>query len=305
VSAVTATAPGPARAWLLASRPATLPAAAVPVLVGAATAVHEGARFRPLVFATTLASALLIQVGTNFANDYSDFHRGADHEGRLGPLRVTQSGLISHASVRRGIVVAFGLATLLGCYLAWVGGWPIVAIGVLSILAALAYTGGPWPFGYHGLGDLFVFIFFGVIAVSGTTYLQSGRWSPLALALSVPIGLLATNILVINNLRDLPTDREAGKHTLAVRLGARATRARYVLFMTAAYLVPATLATTAPARRWLLLPLLTMPLGLALAREVLSGLAGRELNALLARTGQLLLLFGLLLAAGLLAGAAW
>ena len=302
MSAVSATAPGPARAWILASRPKTLPAAAVPVFVGTAAAVHEGARFRPLIFATTLASALLIQIGTNFANDYSDFHRGADHDGRLGPMRVTHSGLISHASVRRGIVVAFGLATLLGLYLAWAGGWPIVAIGVLSIIAALAYTGGPWPFGYHGLGDVFVFIFFGVIAVTGTAYLQMAHWSAFALALSVPVGLLVTNILVINNLRDLPTDRDAGKHTLAVRLGDRATRAQYVLFMAASYLMVAALAVTAPGRRWLLLPLVTMPMGISLARRVLGGLAGRELNAMLARTGQLLLLFGLLLAVGLLVG---
>jgi 1,4-dihydroxy-2-naphthoate octaprenyltransferase len=303
MNAVSATAPGPARAWLLASRPATLPAAAVPVLVGTAAAVHEGARFGVLVFAATLAAALLIQIGTNFANDYSDFHRGADHDGRLGPLRVTHSGLISHAAVRRGIVVTFGLATLLGCYLAWAGGWPIVAIGVCSIIAALAYTGGPWPFGYHGLGDVFVFVFFGLIAVTGTAYLQSGHWSAFALALSVPIGLLVTNILVINNLRDLPTDRDAGKHTLAVRLGERATRVQYVLFLAASYVVAAVLAATAPSRRWLLLPLLTLPMALGLARRILGGLSGRELNAVLARTGQLLLLFGILLAAGVLAGA--
>ncbi|HEX3158535.1 MAG TPA: 1,4-dihydroxy-2-naphthoate octaprenyltransferase, partial [Gemmatimonadaceae bacterium] len=166
-------APTPTRAWVLASRPATLPAAAVPVLVGAAAAVSESSAFRPLVFAATLASALLIQIGTNFANDYLDFQRGADHAGRLGPLRVTQGGLLSQAAVRRGIVVAFGLAVLLGCYLAWVGGWPIIAIGVLSIVCGLAYTGGPWPFGYHGLGDAFVFVFFGLIAVTGTAYLQA------------------------------------------------------------------------------------------------------------------------------------
>jgi 1,4-dihydroxy-2-naphthoate octaprenyltransferase len=302
VTPAPAEAPVPARAWLLAARPKTLPAAAVPVLVGAASAVHEGGGFRPLVFAATFASALLIQIGTNFANDYSDFHRGADHDGRLGPVRVTQSGLIGHASVRRGIVAAFGAATLLGCYLAWAGGWPIVAIGALSIIAALAYTGGPWPFGYHGLGDLFVFVFFGVIAVTGTAYLQSGRWSPFALALSVPVGLLVTNILVINNLRDLATDRAAGKVTLAVRLGERATRRQYVLFMAAAYLVVVALAVTSPVRRWLLLPLLTLPPAIGLCRRVLSGLAGRDLNAMLARTGQLLLLFGMLLAAGLLAG---
>jgi len=293
-------APSAARAWLLAARPATLPAAAVPVLVGTAAAMSEGAAFRSPIFAATLLAALLIQVGTNFANDYSDFHRGADHSGRLGPLRVTQSGLLSSAAVRRGIIAAFGAALLLGCYLAWVGGWPIIAIGLLSILAGLAYTGGPWPFGYHGLGDVFVFVFFGIVAVSGTAYLQAGVWSPFALAAAVPVGLLVTNILVVNNLRDLPTDRGAGKRTLAVRLGDRATRAQYVLFSALAYLASAALGFSAPGRRWLLLPWLTLPLAVGLVRRVRGGLAGRDLNPMLGRTGQLLLLFGVLLAAGLL-----
>lgn len=297
-----ATAPSPARAWVLASRPHTLPAAAVPVIVGAAAAVNGGAHFRPLVFVVTLAAALLIQVGTNFANDYSDFHRGADHEGRLGPTRVTQSGLLTQGAVRRGIVAAFGAAAVLGAALAWVGGWPIIVIGLASIVCGLAYTGGPWPFGYHGLGDLFVFVFFGLIAVAGTAYLQSGAWSGYVLALAVPIGLLVTNILVINNLRDLPTDAAANKRTLATRIGERGTRAQYALFTALAYLVPAALALTSPARRWLLLPWLTLPLAVTLVRAVLGGLAGRDLNPMLKRTGQLLLLFGVLLAAGLVIG---
>ena len=304
MSAVPAAAPsvgaGTARAWLLASRPATLPAAAVPVLVGTAAAMSDGASFHPLVFIATLLSALFIQVGTNFANDYSDFHRGADHPGRLGPIRVTQSGLLGQESVRRGIVVAFGVATLLGCYLAWIGGWPIIAIGTLAIIAGLAYTGGPWPFGYHGLGDVFVFIFFGVVAVTGTAYLQEGVWSRVALVASIPVGLLVTNILVVNNLRDLPTDRGAGKRTLAVRLGDRPTRAQYALFAALAYVAVATLALSAPGRRWLLLPWLTLPLAVKLVRGVVGGLAGRDLNPVLVRTGQLLLLFGVLLAVGLM-----
>jgi 1,4-dihydroxy-2-naphthoate octaprenyltransferase len=300
VSTGLATPVAPARAWLLAARPATLPAAAVPVLVGAAAAVSEGARFRPLVVVATLVCALLIQIGTNFANDYSDFHRGADHEGRLGPVRVTQSGMISQADVRRGIVAAFGLAVLLGGVLVSIGGWPILAIGVLSVLAGLAYTGGPYPFGYYGLGDLFVFVFFGLVAVCGAAYLQAGAWSGFALVLSVPVGLLVTNILVVNNLRDLPTDRAAGKRTLAVRIGDRATRMQYALLTALAYLVPVTLALTDPARRWLLLPLLTLPLAARLVRRVLGGLAARDLNAMLKQTGQLLLLFGTLLALALL-----
>ena len=287
------------RPWLLASRPHTLPAAAVPVVVGATAAVAEGAAFDGLVFAVTLAAALLIQVGTNFANDYSDFHRGADHAGRLGPVRVTQGGLLPPAAVRRGIVVAFGLATLLGAWLAWVGGWPIIAIGIASIIFGLAYTGGPWPFGYHGLGDVFVFVFFGVVAVTGTAYLQLGRWSIFALAASVPIGLLVTNILVVNNLRDLPTDREAGKRTLAVRMGDAATRAQYTVFTAAAYLVAALLAVPAGRRLWLLLPWISLPIAVRLVARVQRGVAGRDLNAVLEQSGRLLLVFGVLMSIGL------
>lgn len=286
------------RAWVLASRPATLPAAAVPVIVGAAIAASEGAQFRVLVFLATLLCALLIQIGTNFANDYSDFHRGADHEGRLGPVRVTQSGLITQASVRRGIIVAFGLAVLLGAALVWVGGWPILAIGVASIIAGLAYTGGPFPFGYHALGDVFVFVFFGLVAVTGTAYLQLGAWSRFALLLAVPVGLLATNILVVNNLRDRPTDSAAGKHTLAVVIGDRATRLQYTLFAIAAYAIPTVIALTQPLHRGLLLPLATLPMAIGLIRKVAGGVSGRELNLILKRTGKLLLFFGLLLSIG-------
>lgn len=288
-----------AKAWLLASRPATLPAAAVPVLVGTAAAIAVGAHFRALVFAVTLLAALLIQVGTNFANDYSDFHRGADHAGRLGPTRVTQSGLIEHESVRRGIIVAFGIATLLGAYLAYVGGWPIIAIGILSIVCGLAYTGGPWPFGYHGLGDVFVFVFFGLVAVTGTAYLQLGAWSPAALLLSIPIGLLVTNILVINNLRDRPTDRAAGKHTLAVRIGDRATRVQYLLSTVLAYAILIGFAR-ASHDWWMLLPFLSLPLALAATRTVMAGTSGRDLNPMLRRSGQIVLLYGVLLTIGLL-----
>jgi 1,4-dihydroxy-2-naphthoate polyprenyltransferase len=285
----------PARAWILAARPATLPAAVVPVLVGAAAALAEGVSFRPLVFAMTLLCSILIQIGTNFANDYSDFLKGADHEGRLGPVRVTQSGLISQSEVKRGILIAFGLAVLIGLYLASIGGWPIVAIGVFAVLSGLAYTGGPFPLGYHGLGDVFVFVFFGVVAVTGTAYLQTERWSSLALLLSIPIGLLVTNILVVNNLRDLPTDIAAGKRTLATRIGDRATRLQYAIFMAVAYLVPLGLSFSQPGRRPMLLPLLTLPSGIKLVRRVLGGLSGRDLNLILKRTGLLLLAFGFLL----------
>ena len=292
----------PARAWILAARPATLPAAAVPVIVGAAAAVSEGARFKPMIFAVTLACALLIQVGTNFANDYSDFHRGADHEGRLGPTRVTQSGLITQAGVRRGIIVAFGLAVILGAVLIGYGGVPILIIGIASVLSGLAYTGGPFPLGYHGLGDVFVFVFFGLIAVTGTAYLQTGEWSRFALLLSIPTGLIVTNILVVNNLRDLPTDVAAGKRTLATRIGDPATRFQYVASMIAAYAIPVAIALTDARRHALLLTLVSLPLAVLLMRIVMRGTSGRELNPVLKKTGQLLLMFGSLLALGALLG---
>lgn len=298
MTAVSSPPPFSARAWVLAARPATLPAATVPVLVGTAVAINSGAEIRAIVFAATLAAALSIQIGTNFANDYSDFVRGADRADRLGPLRVTQSGLLDQRAIRRGAAIAFGIALVIGLYLVRVGGWPILAIGLLSILSGLAYTGGPWPFGYHALGDVFVFLFFGLVAVTGTAYLQTFSWSPLAFAASVPIGLLTTNILVVNNLRDLPADRAAGKTTLAVRLGERATRAQYALFTAIAYVVPILLAagTRAPA---LALPVLSAPLAAGLVRNVSRGVEGRELNAVLERTGRLLLVFGGLFAFGL------
>lgn len=294
----------PARAWILAARPATLPAAAVPVIVGAAAAVSDGASFHELVFAATITCALLIQIGTNFANDYSDFHRGADHEGRLGPLRVTQSGLITQSSVQRGIIVAFGIAVLIGAILVWVGGLPIALIGIASVISGLAYTGGPYPLGYHGLGDLFVFVFFGLVAVTGTAYLQAGTWTLFPFLLSIPIGLLVTNILVINNLRDLPTDLAAGKRTLATRIGDRATRLQYTLFIVVAYSIPVAIGLSNPDRRALLIVLISAPFALTRARKVLAGAAGRDLNRLLRQTGQLLLLFGLLVSGGALIGRA-
>ncbi len=288
----------PVRAWILAARPATLPAAVVPVLVGTAAALSDRAHFRGLVFVMTLLSAVLIQIGTNFANDYSDFVRGADHEGRLGPVRVTQSGLIDQRTLKRGIVIAFGLAAAIGIYLAWVGGWPIIVIGILSILSGLAYTGGPFPLGYHGLGDIFVFVFFGVIAVTGTAYLQSGHWSRFALLLSIPIGLLVTNILIVNNLRDLPTDLAAGKRTLATRIGARATRIQYALFTIIAFAIPLYVGITEPSRRLVLLPLATLLLALRRVATVMRGTSGKDLNPILQRTGRLLLAYGVLLAVG-------
>lgn len=290
--------PGPVRAWLLAIRVPTLPAAVVPVLVGAATAAAVGS-FRLLPFLGAFVAALLIQIGTNLANDYFDYQKGADTSARLGPTRVTQSGLITPSTVRLGMLISFGLAALIGVYLVVVGGWPILAIGLLSIAAGILYTGGPWPFGYNGLGDLFVFVFFGLIAVAGTAYLHTGALLGAALINAVPVGMLVTAILVVNNLRDIETDRRANKRTLAVILGQRATRIEYALLVGGVYplLLVSWLAGAASA--WFWLPVLTLPLAVALIRLVWSS-EGVALNAALKGTARLHLFFGLLFTVGLL-----
>jgi 1,4-dihydroxy-2-naphthoate octaprenyltransferase len=286
------------RVWLLAARPATLPAAIVPVIVGTAAALHGGGQVNVGPFVAALVAALLIQIGTNFANDVFDFRRGADTPDRLGPPRVTQSGLISPRDVLTATYLTFSAAALIGIYLIVVGGWPIFVIGALSILAGLAYTGGPWPIGYHSLGDLFVFVFFGVIAVVGSAYLQTLSTTPLAIWASVPVGLLVTAILVVNNLRDIDTDRRVGKITLAVRLGKRGTRLQYATFVLVAYLVPPVLTLLGLIGAWWWLPWLSLPLAIWLVRFV-NRTEGRLLNQALKRTGQLHLIFGLLFAATL------
>jgi 1,4-dihydroxy-2-naphthoate octaprenyltransferase len=284
--------------WLLAARPATLPAAIVPVVVGTAAALHGGAPMQVGPFVAALVAALLIQIGTNLANDVFDFRRGADTAERLGPPRVTQTGLLSQTQVLVATYLTFGLAALVGVYLILVGGWPILVIGLLSILAGLAYTGGPWPIGYHSLGDLFVFAFFGVVAVVGSAYLQTLSITPLAVWASIPVGLLVTAILVVNNLRDIDTDRQVGKITLAVRLGRRGTRIENASCVYGAYLVPPLLWLQGLAGPWCWLPWLSLMLAVPLARFV-QRTEGRALNQALKRTGQLHLVFGLLFAAGL------
>jgi 1,4-dihydroxy-2-naphthoate octaprenyltransferase len=283
--------------WILAARPRTLPAAAAPVIVGAALAYVDGA-FTPGPVLAALLAALLLQIGANLANDVFDFHRGADTSARLGPLRVTQAGLLKPAQVLGGMWIAFILAGLLGIYLVIVAGWPVALIGFFSILAAIAYTGGPFPLGYYGLGELFVFLFFGLAAVCGTYFVQAGRVSAAAVWASVPMGLLITAILVVNNLRDIETDRLAGKRTLAVRLGAGGAKAEYVLCLAGAYLTPAAMALLGVISPWGLLSWLTAPLAVSLVRMVLN-VKGRPLNRALAGTGQLVLAFGVLFSLGL------
>jgi len=289
----------PFQIWLLAIRPKTLPAAAASAIVGSAVAYYQGV-FDPLPALACVLAALLLQIGANLANDLSDFYRGADTHERLGPLRVTSAGLLTPAQVRAGLLVVLGLAAGLGAYLIWVAGWPVLLMGVTSIAAALAYTGGPLPYGYYGLGDLMVFIFFGPVAVMGTTYIQArSAWSPaLALAASFPMGLLIVAILVVNNLRDIHTDRKAGKHTLAVRLGERGTRVEYGVCLVLAYLLVVWI-WLASGSAWVFLAWLSLPLAYRWNRFVWAQ-AGRPLNLALAGTGQLTLVFGLLLAVGLL-----
>lgn len=283
----------------MAARPATLPASIAPVLVGTAAGVHEGA-FSLLPFFSALIAAVLIQIGANLANDLFDFEKGADTSERLGPPRVTQQGLASPQQVRLAMILSFSAAMAIGLYLIAIGGWPILVIGVLCIAAGIAYTGGPWPLGYHGLGDLFVFLFFGLVAVIGSTYLQTGTLSLTAFAAALPVGCTVTAILVVNNLRDIETDRQAGKSTLAVRLGAPFTRAQYALLL----LLPYVLVTgfvvggVFPQTCWLVW--LTLPLAVSLIRTVLGGTEGRALNAVLKGTGQLHLFFGIALAGALL-----
>jgi 1,4-dihydroxy-2-naphthoate octaprenyltransferase len=294
-------APSGPRVWLLAARPATLPAAVVPVLVGTAAALRGSHEFHERTFILTLLAALLIQIGTNFANDVFDFRRGADTAERLGPLRVTQGGLVTPRQVVIATCVTFGLALLIGIYLVAVGGWPILAIGVVCVLAGVLYTGGPWPFGYHGLGDLVCFLTFGVLAVVGTAYLQWPVIDALVLWSSIPVGCLVTAILIVNNLRDIDTDRRVGKHTLAVILGRGGTRLEYAACAVVAYMVVVGLGLTGMLGTWWWLPLLSLPLAVWLVRFV-SRTEGRPLNRALKRTGQLHLLFGVLFAIALWLG---
>lgn len=289
--------PGSFGAWLLASRPKTLSAAAVPVLVGTACAGARGqVKWGPALAA--LLGALLLQIGANFANDVFDFEKGADTHARLGPTRAVQAGLLSPTSMRRGMLLVFALAVVVGGYLTSVAGPSILLIGGASIASAVAYTGGPYPLGYHGLGDLFVFVFFGLVAVCGTAFVEIGHVPALAVGCAVPVGALATAILVVNNLRDRATDQSAGKRTLAVRFGRGFAVGQYRTLLVLSYLTPVALVLGRATGPEVLLPLVSLPLAFKTARAVATT-EGRALNALLAKTALLLLIFGLLFALGL------
>ena len=294
---VIAVRPGSPRAWLLAARPATLTAAFVPVAVGTACA-HAVGGLRWDTALAALLGAFAIQIGTNFANDVFDAEKGADTEERLGPTRAVQAGLIDARSMRAGMITAFALATACGAYLTLHAGWPVVVIGVASVLSGIAYTGGPFPLGYHGLGDVFVMLFFGFVAVCGTVLVQAGDVPAIAWWASVPVGALATAILVVNNLRDRATDVKAGKRTLAVRFGRAGAEIEYGLLIVAAYATPVAIWLRDDAGLPVLLPLVTMPLALSLLAQVRAR-EGAALNATLASTAKLLLVFGVLFAAGI------
>jgi 1,4-dihydroxy-2-naphthoate octaprenyltransferase len=304
------------KAWVMAARPQTLPAGAAPVVVGAGLAVHEGV-FAAVPALAALVGALLIQVGTNFANDYYDAVKGADTDDREGFTRVTQSGLIPPQEVKRAMWATYGLAVVVGLYLVVVGGVPILVVGLSSIAAGIAYTGGPYPYGYRGLGDLFVFVYFGVVAVTGTYYVQAvtelagrfpttvppGTVPPESVVASLAAAGLSTCILVVNNVRDRETDMAAGKRTLAVILGYRASRIEYLAMLSLGYLSPLALWLGYGFSPLVLLPLASLPLAVPVAKTVLTRTDGEALNPALERTGQLLAAHSLLFAVGLVAPA--
>ncbi len=283
--------------WILASRLKTLPAAISPVLVGVSLAIHDG-EFKPFIAFMTLLAAVLIQIGANFANDVYDFLKGSDREDRLGPTRATQSGLISPENMKKGMCLVFAMAICVGFYLASIGGWPIVWIGLASIASAIAYTGGPYPLGYHGWGDVFVFIFFGIIAVPGTYYLQSGIVSYDSILLGIPLGALSTAILIVNNLRDADTDIKSDKRTLAVRLGKPFVKIEYIVMMVIAFATPIYIL-----QFWdefsLYIILFLLPISIQHIQSLYTK-TGEALNEVLVDTAKFLFHFSLLLSIGLI-----
>jgi 1,4-dihydroxy-2-naphthoate polyprenyltransferase len=285
--------------WVAGARPRTLPAAVVPVAVGTACAQAE---LRGNVAAwragAALVVALAIQVGTNYANDYADGVRGTD-DARVGPVRLVASGLAAPASVRRAAFVAFGMAAVAGLALTIAVGPQLLVVGMLSIAAGWFYTGGPRPYGYAGLGEVFVFVFFGLVATAGSDYVQTGHLHRLEIMAAIPVGLLAVALLVVNNLRDIPGDSVAGKRTLAVRLGDQRTRALYVGCV---MLAVASVVDVAFVRVGALLGLAALPFAVAPVRRVAQGAVGRQLVAVLGETGRLQLALGVLFALGIVIG---
>lgn len=284
--------------WVSASRPQTLPASVIPVLIGSSIA-HHHQLFRWDTTLVALICALLIQIGTNFANDYYDFAKGADREDRIGFIRATSAGLVTPEAMFRATYITMAIAFFTGLYLVWVAGWPVFLIGVFSLIFGVAYTGGPYPLGYNGLGDLFVFIFFGFAAVMGTYYVNALEWSLDTAVASLPVGALAVNILVINNLRDIDQDVLSGKKTLGVLLGEHALKTEYLLLLALSYGSLLLLDIIFNYSLWIYLPLLSLPAALVLLRQVLLHDDKRSLNKTLERTAQFMVLFGILLSFGI------
>ena len=286
------------RSWGLAIRPKTLPAAASPVLVASAMAFADG-HFRFGVAIVCLFVALLLQIGSNLANDVFDFEKGADQGDRLGPTRVTQAGLLTTGEVKRGMWVVFGITALLGLYLVFIGGWPFLVVGIGAIISAIAYTGGPYPLGYHGYGDIFVFVFFGLAATAGSYYLQASEIPMSVWGMATAQGFLTVAILVVNNLRDIDSDRKVNKKTLAVRFGEKGSRYQYSFLMLGAYLVPVILFSYGKISPWGMLSMGSIPLALYWIVYI-TRYSGKALNKALEGTGQHELVYAILFMVGMI-----
>lgn len=285
--------------WLRAARPQTLAAALIPVMIGVSIA-HSDGYFRWDISLIVLLCAFLIQIGTNFANDYYDFVKGADNDDRIGFERATSAGLVAPKTMLYATIFTMFSAFVVGLYLVWIGGWVILLIGVLSILFGILYTGGPYPLGYNGLGDLFVFIFFGIVAVMGTYYVHALQWSSFSFWASLPVGALAVNILVINNLRDVGQDILSGKRTLGVLLGEKALKWEYSFLILLAFVIPFVIMVLMDAGSWILLPMFSLPLSIPLLTQVWNHEDKRSLNRTLERTAQFMVLYGVLFSIGIL-----
>lgn len=287
------------KTWIEAARPQTLAAAFTPIFIGAGIAWHDSS-FSAASTSVALVCALLIQIGTNFANDYYDFIKGADTHERIGFQRATAAGLIAPKTMRNATIITMALAFLIGQYLIWVGGWQVLVIGLLSLLFGILYTGGPYPLGYNGLGDIFVFIFFGIVAVMGTYYVNTLEWSESSFWASLAVGALCTNILVINNLRDVEQDTKAGKRTMGVMFGDTALKIEYTAMLLLAYAVPPHFYFKLDYSLWVLLPFLALPLAFLHAKKVWNEKEKVNLNKVLEQTAKFMALFGILFTAGII-----
>lgn len=285
------------QSWILAARPKTLPAAAVPVMVGSSLAIYSGELFLPYSIIALLCS-ILIQIGTNYTNDLYDHLKGSDTKERKGPLRVLSAGLISVKEMELGIFIVFLITFLLGLYLVYAAGWIVLVIGIISIIAGLAYTAGPFPLAYNGLGDVFVFLFFGIVGTMGSYYLHHQEFTMLSFLISLPVGGLITNILVVNNFRDIEEDRAADKKTLAVIFGNTFSKFEFIVLLTISFLIPVILFTSYNFSFWIFLPYFSLPMAFLLIK-MLNEYKGTQLNKTLELTAKFSALYGLLFSIGI------